>query len=397
MRGEIKQRNPGSWQIRVFLGRDKDGKRIRKNETVRGKKADAERRLREILGEMDRGVVPSVQRYKLAEWLDAWLADVISPNKEQKTIDRYEEAVRLHIVPDLGNIEISKITPRHVQELESRLLRDGMAPKGVGLVHNVLGGAMKHALRMELISRDPVALVSPPSVPKTEASSPSIEQVQALLKVGASCAHYLWLCVYLVIYTGMRRGEALGLSWANVDLEGKSLRVEASLVITSEGLELKHPKTESGRRIVDLDGQTVALLREHRSRQRELAEHLGVDPPEMVFPRRDLQNWCHPNTLVHFLSGLAEKAECPGITIRSLRHFHASVALQSEKNPVVVSKRIGHANVSTTMDIYAHALPGWQRETAESVAQLINRPPQNCGTNVGQTHNITPCQTDLTC
>ncbi len=375
MRGEIKQRSPGSWQIRVFLGRDENGKRIRKNETVRGKKADAERRLREILGEMDRGVVPSVQRYKLTEWLNVWLADVVSPNKEQKTVDRYEEVIRIHLAPNLGNIEISKIAPRHVQELESRLLRDGMAPKGVEMVHNVLSGAMKHALRMELISRNPVALVSPPTVTKTEADSPSIEQVQALLKVGASCAHYLWLCVYLIIYTGMRRGEALGLSWENVDLGGKSLRVGASLVITSEGLVLKHPKTDSGRRIVDLDAQTVALLREHRNHQRELAEELGVDPPEMVFPRRDLQNWCHPNTLVHFLSGLAEKAECPGITIRSLRHFHASVALQSEKNPVVVSKRIGHAKVSTTMDIYGHALPGWQSETAESVARLINPDP----------------------
>ena len=84
MNGEIKQRSPGSWQIRVFLGRDEHGKRIRKNETVHGKKADAERRLREILGQMDRGVVPSVERYKLGEWLQLWLDEVISPNKEQK-------------------------------------------------------------------------------------------------------------------------------------------------------------------------------------------------------------------------------------------------------------------------------------------------------------------------
>ena len=117
MRGEIKQRSPGSWQIRVFLGRDENGKRIRKNETVRGKKADAERRLREILGEMDHGVVPSVKRYKLAEWLKMWLDEVITHTTEQATFERYEEAVRLHIVPELGNIEISKITPRQVQEL----------------------------------------------------------------------------------------------------------------------------------------------------------------------------------------------------------------------------------------------------------------------------------------
>ena len=84
MAGEVKQRSPGSWQIRVFLGRDEHGKRIRKNETIRGKKADAERRLREILGQMDRGVVPSLERYKLAEWLELWLNDVIAPNRSKK-------------------------------------------------------------------------------------------------------------------------------------------------------------------------------------------------------------------------------------------------------------------------------------------------------------------------
>ena len=89
MQGEIKQRSPGSWQIRVFLGRDENGKRIRKNETIRGKKADAERRLREILGKMDHGVVPSVERYKLAAWLNLWLDEVITHTTGRATFERY--------------------------------------------------------------------------------------------------------------------------------------------------------------------------------------------------------------------------------------------------------------------------------------------------------------------
>ncbi len=372
MRGEIEQRSPGSWQIRVFLGRDEHGKRIRKNETVRGKKADAERRLREILGQMDHGVVPSVERYKLAEWLELWLKDVIAPEKEQKTYDRYEAASRLHVVPDLGNVEISKLSPRHVRELETKLLRDGMAPKGVQLVHIVLSGAMKHALQMELISRNPVALVSPPSVPYSEAYSPDMAQVRAVIAAAESTGHYLWPCVYLIIYTGMRRGEALALAWENLDLEGHTLRVEASLVVAQGGGIVKHPKTESGRRIVDLDAETVAVLREHEGRQRELADQLGVEPPEWVFPRQDLSGWCHPNTLGYFIKSLRERADCPDLTVRSLRHFHASIALETSKNPIVVAKRIGHAKPSTTMNTYGHVLPGWQSEAAEAVAEKIN-------------------------
>ena len=372
MRGEIKQRSPGSWQIRVFLGRDENGKRIRKNETVRGKKADAERRLREILGKMDHGVVPSVERYKLAEWLKLWLDDVIAHTTEQATFERYEEAVRLHIVPELGNIEISKITPRHVQDLQSKLLRDGMAPKGVGMVHGVLNGAMKHALKMELILRNPVETVSPPPVQKTEASTPTIKQVQKLLGAAAASGHYLWACIYLIALTGLRRGEALGLRWANVNLDAQTVLVEASLGAKKQGLNLKGPKTDSGRRVVNLDDRTVAVMREHQKQQQELAEQLGVDPPEMVFPRLGLQDWCHPNTLAYYVKSMAQQAGCPGITLRSLRHFHASMALQKGGNPKTVADRIGHANPSTTMDIYGHVLPGWQQKLADDVAKDIN-------------------------
>ena len=372
MSGEIKQRSRGSWQIRVYLGRDEHGKRIRKNETIRGKKADAERRLREILTDLDHGVVPSVERYKLAEWLYLWLEEVIAPKRAQKTYDRYELACRRHIVPQLGNVEISKLSPRHVEELEKNLLRGGMAPTGVQMIHNVLSGAMKHALRMELIYRDPVRAVSPPSAPKTEAYSPEIKQVMKLLALAAASGHYLSLCIHVIAYTGMRRGEVLGLRWAKVDLTERTLRVETSLVVAKSGKLMTTPKTERSRRTIDLDEQTVALLREHRERQQALADQLGVDLPEMVFPPNTLQGSCHPNTLASYVERLTEEASCPDITMRSLRHFHATVALQKKQNPVVVSQRMGHSSVSITTDIYAHVLPGWQRETAEAVADAIS-------------------------
>ena len=169
MKGTIRQRNLGSWEIQVFLGRDANGKRIRKTETVRGKKSDAQRRLREILAELDRGITPTKIQYKVGEWLDKWLQEKIIPNRRQKTIDRYEGIIRLHIKPSLEHVGLVQLSPMHIQGLESKLLDDGMAPKGVQAVHHVLSGAVKHALRMEMIFRDPVALVSPPTVAKTEA------------------------------------------------------------------------------------------------------------------------------------------------------------------------------------------------------------------------------------
>ena len=373
MKGSIRQRNPGSWELQVFLGRDSNGKRLRKTETVHGKKSEAHRRLREILGDLDHGIAPPRKNYKLREWLDLWMSEVIIPNRRQKTVDRYEGIIRLHIVPHLGNVEFSKLTPVQVQKLESLLRQEkGMAPQGIQLVHNVLSGAMKHALRMELIQRNPVALVSPPPIPKAEAEAPEIEAVKRLLETGESQQHYLWPCLHLIAYTGMRRGEALGLEWERVEWDKKQLMVSASLVATAHGLSLERPKTSSGRRVVDLDTHTVAVLSGHRQRQQQFARELGVPAPAIVFPRNGLEGWSHPNTLSHALASLSEKAGCGKITFRSLRHFHASVALKTGQNLVVVSKRLGHKKVSTTIDIYAHVLPGWQRETAEAFARAMD-------------------------
>ena len=336
----------------------------------------AQRRLRELLSEADRGISPPERRYLLTEWLEKWLQDVIVPNRRRTTVQRYERMIHRHIVPVLGHVELAKLTPNDVQELETNLTSGGMAAAGVQIAHSILSGSLKYAFRMGFIQRVVTDMVTPPSKSKVEAWSPDVEQVQAMLAVAAQSGHYLWPCVHLVAYTGMRRGEALALRWGHFDLDGQSLQVTASLALVGGEFVLNPPKTDMGRCTVDLDDYTVAVLRAHRRRQRELAELIEVDTPEIVFPYRDLSGWCRPNNLYRFVAAMAKRAGCPGVTARSLRHFHASVALHTlGQNPVVVSRRMGHSTVSITQGIYGHALPGWQRETAVAVARVINPVP----------------------
>ncbi len=367
----IRQRSKGSWEVSVFLGRDENGQRVRVWETVKGTKGDALPRQREILSEMDRGIVQVKTKYRLGEWLDKWMQDKIVPNGKQKTIDRYGGIIRKHIKPALGRTELTKLSPAQVQDFETQLLQDNMKPKGVGLVHTILNGAMKHALKMELITRNPVALVSPPTIAKKEAHTPEIEQVRALLKLAEQKRHPLWVCIHLIAYTGMRRGEGLALEWKNVDLDNMRVVVTQSLVATQTGILLETPKTENGQRVVDLDHRTTKIIRQHRDNQRALAVKSGINPPEKLFPRHDLVNWTHPNTVRYAIQTLGKQAGCPDITLRSLRHFHATITLQAGENPVVVSKRIGHSNPKITMEVYAHALPGWQKSTAEAFADAM--------------------------
>ena len=373
MKGTIIQRGSASWRLEVYLGRDSQGRRLRKIETVRGKKSDAQRRMREILGNLDKGVPLSPKRYKLSEWLSLWMNEVIVPNRRQKTVDRYEGVIRLHIVPRLGNFDLAKVTPLQIQQLESQLLQEGMSSRGVEMIHVVLSGALRHAHKMDLISRNPVSLVSPPSVEKKQVPMPDISAVLRVLDLARSIDHYLWPCIHLVAYTGMRRGEALGLKWENVDLDNQLIHVVDSLVITSLGPLRQPPKTNSGERIIDLDSDTVAVLRSHRENQSQRAASVGEPLSEFVFTKKFGVGRCHPNTLSDAVARLSAQAGHPELTLRSLRHFHASVTLQAGQNVVVISKRLGHSKVSITSDIYAHSLPGWQRAAAQAFAETLKK------------------------
>ena len=373
MKGSLRQRSPGSWELTIDTGRDALGKRQRKFVTVQGTKAQAQRRLRELLSMLDKGMGLPAEKILLRDWLDRWLQEVIAPNRRQRTKERYQGIISRHIKPTIGHIRLNKLAPSHVQALESQLSAQGMAAEGVGLVHRVLSGAMKHALRMEMVYRNPVSAVSPPRIIRQEPAPPDISAVRAALDLARAEEHYLYSCIHLIAYTGMRRGEAMGLLWNDIDLDQGRIIIERSLSRTLErGLYVEPPKTHSGRRVVDLDAGTIGVLAKHLEQQQTVKDLMceAYEDHGRVFAGASGE-WINPDQLSKAVKSLGERVGHPSMTVRSLRHFHASVSLQSGQSVVIVSKRLGHASVSTTADIYAHSLPGWQKQAAEAFARAM--------------------------
>ncbi len=369
MQGSIRQRSPGSWEITVDLGRDATGRRRRRFRTVRGTKAHARRELRKLLATLDRGMELPDERILLRDWLDRWMREVVAPHRRQRTKERYQSLIDKHIAPAVGHVPLARLGPSHIQIFESDLLTR-MAPRSVHVVHAVLSGALKYAMQMEMVHRNPVALVSPPSLERREVVPPDIAVVLAALELAREERHYLYACIHLVAYTGLRRGEALGLVWPNVDLDRCQVAIEGSLVRSSErGPIIESPKTQSARRSVALDEGTARVLAEHRAEQQMNGTYADEG---RVFPAAD-GGWVNPQLLTSAVKKLGARVGQPEMTVHGLRHFHASVALQAGQNIVVVSKRLGHANVSITSDIYAHSLPGWQEETAAAFADAMKR------------------------
>ena len=267
MNGSIRQRTPGSWELTVDLGRDARGRRRRKYVTVRGTKAQARRRLRELLSVLDRGMDLPTERVLLRDWLDRYMADVVTPQRRQGTKELYQRMIARHIAPAIGHVELAKLRPVDVQVLEAELSKT-LAPGTVRLAHAVLSGALKYAIRMELVQRNVASLVSPPRVDKRETPTPDVAAVQDALALARDERHELYAAIHLVAYTGMRRGEALGLLWDNVGLAMRRVLIEGSLGSSAErGLMLTPPKTVPDMRTVDLDDGTALVLGSHHEDQ----------------------------------------------------------------------------------------------------------------------------------
>lgn len=373
MNGSIRKRSKGSWELTIDMGKDASGKRRRKFLAVKGTKTQAQQKLRELLTSLDRGIPVGTSKLTFADWLTKWFSDYVVPKTRQRSQERYEGLIRIHILPSLGHIELAKVTPSDIQELEARLLANGMAPKGVAGVHGVISGAFKYALRMEKVWRNPAKAIPPPTTARKEVEPPVISRVKGILNQAEREEHPLFACLHLIAYSGLRRGEALGLRHQDLDLElGTNFIVQTISRSVEKGIIVEPTKTAAGRRVLDIDDITVNVLRAHIGRQLLYRMELGEAYQDngLLFPG-PLGEPLNPMKLTRAFQGLAKKQGIERAKLHNLRHFHASVMLQSGASLLLVSRRLGHASISTTGDVYGHLLPGWQKDAANNFARAM--------------------------
>jgi integrase len=243
--------------------------------------------MRELLASLDKGLPINTGKITISDWLDKWIDEHVAPKRRQETVERYRDICRKHIKPHLGHVQMTRLTPTDIKALEATWASQGMSPIGILYAHRVLSAALKAAVKMELLYRNPAQVVDPPSPEKREVRPPDVSAVNRILNESEQHADQLHPALRLVAYTGIRRGECLGLHWNEVDLNRPEITITESLVRSAElGLILEPPKSRSGRRVINLDDGTAQILREHKVRQMEHRLVLGstyVDN-DLVFP-----------------------------------------------------------------------------------------------------------------
>lgn len=270
---------------------------------------------------------------------------------------------------------MSRLSPTDIKALETKWLDRGMTATGVKFAHGILSASLNYAVKMEVLYRNPAKVVDPPRVEKSEVQPPDVKTVNQILATSEEHGDKLFPAIRLIAYSGIRRGECLGLHWRHVDFARQEIAVVSSLVRSSEmGLILEPPKSKASRRVIDLDDGTMQILRDHKVRQMEHRLLLGstYEDNDLVFPN-ELGSVLNPMALTRTLDRTNCRVQAGHVKLHDLRHFHASVLLQNGQNPVLVSKRLGHSTVSMTLDIYGHLMPGWQKEAAQVFARAMEQ------------------------
>lgn len=358
------------WRARVTI----DGK----ERAVYGpKEADVVAKLNDLKGAAAQGGLVDPTRTTVAAHLEEWLRHLAAVGRRPVTVATYRDQIRWYLLPTLGKVPLQKLRADHVQRCYTGLRERGLSPTTVGHAHKVLHGALKHALRLKLVGRNVAADVEPPVPARSPVRVLTGEEVARFLEVAGG--HDLAALWTLLAHTGARQGELLALKWSDLvwdagDGTGR-LTIQRNLVRRFRTLE--DPKTARARRTLRLHAEVLDALRLHRDRQefvrRKLVE--GYADQGLIFADTT-GGPLVARTVVRQFKRLLRRAGLPEtFKFHGGRHTAATLMLTNGVDVPTVAAILGHAQSSTTLNIYGHVLPTGAADAADKLARAIRPRP----------------------
>ena len=392
MAGSIEKRGKNSYRLTVSEGFDLNGKPMIHRKTVHGTKKDAEVELAKFVTEVQNGLVIDGKSLKFSEFTEIWKRDYGSKELAPSTYKRYCRMLETRLLPYFGHFYINKIRPTDIMKFYDLLEKDTQLVRKKGnngsktkkplsgktiLEHHRLLRAMLHrAVYWQLIVSNPAERVQPPRAKKPKRRSYDDEQTKILLenleKLTVEDTKYK-VAIILTIFTGVRLGELMGLEWQDVDFRNGIISINRSSQYLSDmGVFTKVPKTESSIREIAIPEFIISLLEEYKlwyEEQKSLYGELWTNS-DRLFVQADGKPM-HPSSISKWFVKYVGTIGLPVINFHGLRHTNASLLVAQNVDIAVVSARLGHAQISTTLDFYVHPLLSHNRKAGYALENLL--------------------------
>ena len=350
--GTIARRTDGRWMARVTLP---DGRR--KAFYARTRKEAAKKLIQAQKAISDN--LPLVgERQTTGDFLNIWLRDQVAPRVRPMTFRRYHEIVRLHIVPELGRVPLSRLTPQHVEKMLAAVAAKGASARSVDHCRAVLRNALQAAMKHSIVGRNVAALADAPSVPAREVQVLTVYAARRILEAVKDDRLKALFTVSLAL--GLRQSEVLGLRWGDVNIDAGTVSIQRTLQRVNGVFAFYPPKSARSRRTIPIPGPVATALHEHMKRQLQERIVLGAASQAerwggLVFTD-EVGNPLTGHHVSERFCKLIRMAGLPLMRYHDLRHGAASIMAAQGVSARVAMEILGHAQISTTMNIYTHTL-----------------------------------------
>jgi integrase len=403
----IKKRSDTSYLITVSCGYDKAGKKITKTRTINvsdkpinKRYAEAQRRAALFEDEIKKGQFVDNERITFEEFTDIWLRDYAHGNLQPRTAFEYKLLLS-RIIPAIGHLRLLQLQPTHLNKFYNNLREDGIREDGKegGLSeqtilhhHRLISTILNCAIQWGFLLSSPASRVKAPKISKKEARHYDIEKTDYILHLLEKEPHKYRTMITLALYGGMREGELNALTWSDVDPETGLITISKSLQhLPDRGTFVKSTKTENTR-VIHVSPNVIGLLNEHKKWQNKERLKLGNlwKDSDNIFTAND-GSFIYPSTVSKWFlkfirrhndgvqndSTIKESDKpqymIPEVNFHGLRHTSATLLISLGTDVSTVSKRLGHARTSTTMDIYSHSLQKSELEASNKLDNLFNK------------------------
>ena len=370
--GNIRKRKDGRWEGRYIAGHDENGKPIRKN--VLGKtQAEVRDKLKAAIELAQSLDVSKAENYTVEQWVNTWYELYSKPNIRESTQDYYQRFIRLHIIPHIGHIKLTKLTGRDIQKMYNEVREHGRTrkeqkEKTPGLsnayvrgMHTMLHNCLDRAVKEKLIPYNPSDDCILPKLKKQEMKILKPEDIAAYLKEADQRG--VLPMFFLVLCTGLRRGEIAALLWEDLDIEKKTISInKQAMAVKGGGVKVTQPKTDTSIRQISVSQQVIDLL---------VQEHEKHPDNPVMFPSPVNGGMWYPDDINRLHQRILKSAGLEHMRLYDLRHTFATVALQNGVDIKTVSSMLGHFDAGFTLRTYTHVTTKMQEQAADTMGQFI--------------------------